>query len=137
MLISLYIIPFPFNLGPLVLTVGMLLFALNKIIMKEKLPNWAFFGISFSGIVLTVQTLFLPIYSIFVSHGHRFDFLSPFASSTGGLLGLSTSVNDGIVFVTTMDKTFPFTTTWEKLGFFPWFNILIGACRYRAALTRH
>jgi len=127
LLISLIFVPLPFSLGPILLTVGVLLYGLKNYIFKIENANWLFLGISFSGIVLTVQSLFLPIYSTFVAHGHRVDLLSPFTSSTSNILGLKTSISTGIVFVQTYEKTFPFTTTWEKLGFFPWFNMLIGA----------
>jgi hypothetical protein len=67
------------------------------------------------------------MYQIFVSHGHRADIFSPIISHLGNLLGLKTSVNNGIVFVQTTLETYPFIITWEKLGFFMWFNIFIGA----------
>ena len=127
LLISLFIIPFPLNLGPVILTIGILLYAIKSIIFKSEKANWILLGISLSGIILTIQTLFLPIYVTFEAHGHRVDILSPFTATTGSIFGAQTSVNNGIVFVQALEKTYPFTTTWEKLGFFPWFNILIGA----------
>ena len=127
LLISLLVLPLPYSIGPIVLTVGILLYGIKILILKNEKANWIFLGISFSGVILTVQTLFLPIYAIFVSHGHRVDILSPVVSSVGGLFGLKASLNEGAVFVQTLQHTYSFTTTWEKLGFFPWFNILIGA----------
>jgi len=127
LLISLFIIPFPYSLGQIILTIGVLLYSIKNCLFKNEKANWILLGISFSGVVLTVQTLFLPIYAILVSHSHRVDFLSPIVSLAGGLLGLKTSLNNGVVFIQTSEHTWPFTTTWEKLGFFPWFNILIGA----------
>ena len=127
LLFSLFIIPFPYSLGPIILTAGALLYSIKNCLFGNERANWILLGISFSGVVITIQTLFLPIYAIFVSHGHRVDVLSPIVSSAGGLLGLKTSLNNGIIFIQTSEHIYPFTTTWEKLGFFPWFNIFIGA----------
>jgi len=127
LLISILIIPFPYNIGPIILTIGALLYTIKIYLFKSEKANWIPLGISLSGVILTLQTLFLPFYSIFAAHNHRVDVFSPIVSSLSGLFGLKTSVNNGIVFVQTLEKTYPFTTTWEKLGFYPWFNILIGA----------
>jgi len=126
LILSIYIIPLPYSIGPIVLTIATLLYGALSISDNEK-ANWVVLGVSFSGVVLTIQTMFLPVYSIFVSHGHRVDALSSLISSAGNLLGLKTSVNSGILFVQTNEQTLAITTTWEKLGFFPWFNILIAA----------
>ncbi len=126
LLLSICIIPLPYSIGPIVLTIATLLYGALSISDNEK-ANWIILGVSFSGVVLTLQTMFLPVYSIFVSHGHRVDALSSIISSAGNLLGLKTSVNSGILFVQTHQQTWAITTTWEKLGFFPWFNIFIGA----------
>ena len=123
--ISLFIITYPYNIGLIALTVALLLFAIAYKLNFKK-TNVVIFGLSLTGITLTIQTAMLPLYSIFVSHGHRIDILSPIVSIFGNLLGLQTSVNNGIIFVQTFQQTYPFTTTWEKLGLFTWFNILIG-----------
>ena len=124
--ISILIINYPYNIGLIILTIGFLICVITNQLKYEK-ANVIITGISLTGITLTIQTALLPFYSIFVSHGHRIDILSPVVSIFGNLLGLKTSVNNGIVFVQTFQQTFPFATTWEKLGFYTWFNILIGA----------
>lgn len=127
LLLSLIFIPFPYNLGMIILTIGTLLYVIKNYLLKIEKFNWIFLGLSFSGIILMIQMLFFPIYSVLISHGHRVDALSSLVSSIANLFGLQTSVNDGLVFVQTFEGTFTFTTTWEKLGLYPWFNILIGA----------
>ncbi len=124
--ISILIINYPYNIGLIILTIGFLICAITNQLKYEK-ANVIITGISLTGITLTIQTALFPFYGIFVSHGHRIDILSPVVSIFGNLLGLKTSVNNGIVFVQTFQQTFPFVTTWEKLGFYTWFNILIGA----------
>ena len=84
-------------------------------------------GIALSGVVLLIQTAVFPLYMIFVSHGHRVDILSPLTSLVGNLLGLHTSSNNGIMFIQTIQHTYPVTITWEKLGCYLWLNIFLGA----------
>jgi len=127
LLLSIYVIPFPLNIGVILFTIGFVFSSLvRKISLGEK-TNIIFKGLSLSGFILIVQATLISFYQIFVSHDHRVDILSPIISHLGNLLGLKTSVNNGIVFVQTTLETYPFIITWEKLGFFMWFNIFIGA----------
>lgn len=125
--LAIIVIPLPYSLGLIVLTIGIILYIIKSLCFASEKANWFFLGVSFSGLILSLQMLLFPLYSIIVSHGHRVDFLSSIVSFFSNLFGLTTSVNEGIVFVQTYEQTYPFTTTLEKLGFFPWFNILIGA----------
>ena len=137
LLIFIFVIPFPYSLGSIILTVGVLFYCVKIYVLKNEKANWIPLGISLSGVILIVQTLFFPFYFIFSSHNHRVDVLSPVVSSFGGFFGLKTSVNNGIVYVQTLQQTYPFTTTWEKLGFYPWFNIMIGALFLFLLLLKH
>ena len=127
LLLSIFIIPFPFNLGIILFTIGFGFSVLVRKISTVEKANIIFKGISLTGFILILQAALFPFYQIFVSHSHRADFFSSIISPVGNLFGLKTSVNNGIVFVQTVQQTYPFTITWEKLGFFMWFNILIGA----------
>lgn len=126
LLLSIVFIPFPYSLGPIILTIATLIYGGLYFSDNQEL-NWVVLGIGFSGFVISVQTLLLPVYSVFISHGHRVDALSPIVVWVGKIFGLKTSVNSGVVFIQTFAHNYPVTTTWEKLGFYPWFNILIGA----------
>lgn len=124
LLLSLLFLPFPYCIGIIVLATG-ILFAiihsasptLHKIIL----------GTSFSGLILLVQTLLFPFYKNFISHGHRIDLASPVVSFVGSLLGLPTSTNNGVVYIQTTQQLYTFTTTWDKMGFFPWFLLFLGS----------
>ena len=124
-LISIFFINYPYNIGLIILTVGLLFYVITNQLKYKKIQVLSA-GISFSGIILIIQTAIFPFYSIFVSHYHRIDILSPIVSIIGNVLGLKTSVNNNMVFVQTIQQTYPFTTTLEKLGFYTWLNILIG-----------
>lgn len=127
LLLSIYVIPFPLNIGVILFTIGFVFSTLVRKISLGKKTNTIFKGISLSGFILIVQVALFPLYQIFVSHGHRADIFSSIISHVGNILGLKTSVNNGIIFVQTIQENYPFTITWEKLGLFMWFNILIGA----------
>jgi len=127
LIFSIFIINYPYNIGLIILTLGIFLpFATNGLLHCSKTCS-ATKGMILSGIILSIQTAFFPLYRIFVSHGHRVDALSIPVSFFGNILGLKTTVGNGVVFVQTIQQTYSFTTTWEKLGFFMWLNIIIGA----------
>lgn len=124
LILALLIVPYPYNIGLVVLTIGLLLIPeFNKVKTAQAIP----LGITLSGVVLLLQTAVFPLYMVFASHGHRVDILSPIISSVGSLFGLHTSTNNGIVFIQTIQQTYPVTITWEKLGFYLWLNIFLGA----------
>ncbi len=127
LILSIYLVPFPFNIGIILFTIGFVFSALIRRISLGDKTNMIFKGISLTGFILIVHATFFFLYQIFVSHGHRADIFSPIISHLGNLLGLKTSVNNGIVFIQTTLETYPFIMTWEKLGFFIWFNIFIGS----------
>lgn len=124
LILALIVVPYPYNLGLVILTVGLIL---SVIFYKVKTAQAIPLGIAFAGVILLMQTAVFPLYMIFVSHGHRIDLLSPVISLVGNLLGLHTSSNNGIMFIQTIQHTYPITITWEKLGGYLWLNIFLGA----------
>lgn len=122
--LALLVIPYPYNLGVAVLSIGLLLIPLTSTTKKLRaIP----LGIILSGVILTIHAGVLPLYAVFTSHGHRIDLLSPLMSFLGSFIGLHTSTNNGILFIQTIQQTYPITITWEKLGLFLWLNMLLGA----------
>lgn len=127
LIVSIFILPLPHSLGLIILANALLFYIICNYIFKYEKGNRIFLGIYFSGIILTIQSFFFPIYYIITSHYHRIDFLSPIVSTFVKVFGVDSTVQNGIVFVQTVHNTLPFTTTLEKLGFFTFFNFLIGA----------
>ena len=124
LILALIVVPYPYNLGLVVLIIGLLLSVVfNRVETAQAIP----LGIALAGVILLIQTAMFPLYMIFVSHGHRVDILSPVISLVGNLLGLHTSTNNGIMFIQTIQHTYPVTITWEKLGCYLWLNIFLGA----------
>jgi len=121
---ALIFVSFPYNLGLLVLAIGILASLLSfKFEGIQAVP----LGISLAGVLLLIQTMVFPFYVSFVSHGHRVDILSPVISSLANFLGFHTSTNNGLLFVQTLQQTYPITVTWEKLGFLLALNMFFGA----------
>ena len=124
LLIVLFVVPFPYNIGFLVLAIGLLLCLVCNHLKRSQTMS---VGIILAGVILIAQIAVFPFYIVFVSHGHRVDLLSPFVSWVGTLFGLHSSTMNGFVFVQTTQHTIPVTTTWENLGFYLWLNIFLGA----------
>lgn len=119
----LLLIPFPYNLGFLVLSLGVLFLVLfNKRSTLQGIP----FGLALSGAILVVQTLVFPLYVTFVSHGHRIDLLALVVSPLANLVGLQTSTNNGLLFLQTIQQNYAVTVTWEKLGCYLVLNMFLG-----------
>jgi hypothetical protein len=123
-LLALLVVPFPYNLGLLVLVFGFLLMLFSS---KHRRFQAIPFGLLLSGLLLLLQTMVFPFYMSFGSHGHRLPLLSPVISFVANLLGFSTSTSNGLLFVQTLQQTYPVTITWEKLGFFFILNMFLGA----------
>jgi hypothetical protein len=122
--VALLFVSFPYNLGLLVLAIGILASLFSyKFERIQAVP----LGISLAGVLLLIQTMVFPFYVSFISHGHRVDILSPVISSLANFLGLHTSTNNGLLFMQTLQQTSPITITWEKLGFFLALNMFLGA----------
>lgn len=121
---ALILVPYPYNLGLVVLAIGLLL---SVIFYKVKIAQAIPLGIALAGVILVVQTAVFPLYVTFISHGHRIDAFSTVVSWVANFLGLHASTNNGIVFVQTVQQTYPVTITWEKLGCYLWLNLFLGA----------
>ncbi len=121
---ALLFVPFPYNLGLVVLIIGLLASLLTyKFERVQAIP----LGISLAGVILLIQMMVFPVYISFISHGHRLDILAPAISQLANILGVQTSTNNGLLFVQTVQQTSAVTITWEKLGFFLALNMFLGA----------
>ena len=127
LILILFFIDFPFNLGAIILLISCLIYLILVNIFKLNKLGWISLGIGLSGLIIILQTALLPFIYIISSHYHRVDLISPVVSFFANLFGLQTSVNDGILYTQTNSQNFPITITLEKFGFFPWVMILIGA----------
>ena len=121
-----FITGFPINIGVIILIITGVIYLVLTYVLKYKKGKWVCLGFGVTGLALLVQATILPLYYLICAHCHRVDFLSPVVSFFGNIMGLHTSVNEGIVFVQSVANVYPFTTTLEKLGFFVWLMMLVG-----------
>jgi hypothetical protein len=126
LIITMFFITFPSNIGVIVLIISTITYFILVNIFKITKLGWVSIGLGFSGLMLIVEATFLPFLYVFTAQNHRVDFLSPIVSFFARIFGLESFENNGMLFVQTTGNNFPITTTLEKLGFFPWFLILLG-----------
>ena len=120
-LLSCFIIPYPYSAGLIVIALAFIL----SLFAPRMESMWL--GTLFAGLILTVQSLSLSIYYIFAPNLHQLVWLTPLLSFLTGLTGLETTSNSGLVYVYAQKNLFPFTVTLEKIGFYPWILIFVGA----------
>lgn len=120
LIISAIFIPFPYNLGPALLSLGI---ALSCFYHKA---GFIGMGTAISGAILTVQSAILPFYFIFASRYHQVSVLAPAANWLLKIFGAQTSLTGDVIFIQTSTNVLAFTVTWEKLGLLPLLGILLG-----------
>jgi len=118
--ISSIFIPFPYNLGPILLAVGIAAGCINRRV------SFAGAGLVFSGILLTLQAAVLPFFYAFASRYHSAGAVAPFTNALMNALGVKTHLNGSTAFTEGTRNVFAVSVTWEKLGLFPMLLVLIG-----------
>ncbi|MDQ1262729.1 MAG: ABC-type uncharacterized transport system, partial [Euryarchaeota archaeon] len=121
LLLSCWAIPYPYNAGLIVCTIG---FAVALLA-----PGLSVIWLAaiFSGTVLILHSLTLSIYYILAPNYHFAGALASGIAHILDLTGIEAAANAGAVFVLVQEKVFPFTVTLEKLGFYPWILIYVGS----------
>lgn len=119
LVVSCFLIPYPYSIGLIVMAIALITLLI--------LPKGLGTGILFSGVVLTGQSLIISIYYLAAPSSHNVGWLSPIIALLAKITGLEATSANGVVFVRGLENTFPFTVTLEKLGFYPWILIFMGA----------
>ena len=109
MAISSLIIPFPYKIGPLLLTIG---------ILWTNIPsqNALFKGFIACGLLLILQNIILIFYFIFIPIHHNAYFPSIVLYMLMKLTGLNASLYHNQIFISVDYNTYVLPTTWDKLG---------------------
>ena len=116
-LISTIFIPYPYNIG--------LIFFLVAFISVVIRPNLSYAFLA-SGFLLCIQAIVMSIYLKFIPSMHDAGFLS-YAIYPLVKLSFPCSLSNGIIYIQESQNLFPFTTTWDKLGIYPFILIFIPA----------
>ncbi|MEM0466780.1 MAG: hypothetical protein QXX20_04200 [Candidatus Thermoplasmatota archaeon] len=117
--VALLIIPFPVSIGVILLSGSFILFILGTLINQRNLLFRVATSIFLLGLIVTIQIGCTSVFTVIAAHIHRIDLLSPLITFLLNLFGTPSTTNSGIVYLQTMHAPYPFTTTLEKLGFYP------------------
>jgi len=121
LILSCWAIPYPYNAGLIICALGLLV-----ALMAPRL-QMIWLGSIFSGAVLILDSFMLSVYYILAPNYHFATSLASGIAYLLNLTGLQAAENAGLIFVLAQGNVFPFTVTLEKLGFYPWILIYIGA----------
>ncbi|MCK5009899.1 MAG: hypothetical protein KAS98_05395, partial [Deltaproteobacteria bacterium] len=124
LIVSLFIIPFPYHLGIILIIAGLLILFLCPLLpIISPLPS----GLILSGVILTLQSPLGFFYTTFTSYSHSFFWLDGILYKIFSFFNLKVSYSQHVFYIQTIKDLYAFPTTWEKLAFFPLLNIFIGS----------
>jgi hypothetical protein len=115
-IIAAYFIPSPFNSGFILLGIGFFI-----LLVIPQLSLW--FGIALSGLILVIQTAVMSVYYFLIPSGHSATAMSYIMYPVLKIFGFVVSFDQGIIFIQKAGDVFPFPTTWDTLGVFPFILI--------------
>lgn len=119
LLIACLILPFPYNIGPGLLTLSLLLLPFSKF-YSLSLSLW------WNGLVLSCQSIIPHLYMCFTAKFQQCDILTPLIYQILRFLGTPVSLSQNTIFIKTMRQLYEFPTTWDKLAMFVFLNLLMG-----------
>lgn len=127
LIISCWAIPYPYNAGLIVCTFSFFVALMAPVLKMTSGLRMIWIASEFSGAVLMLDSFVLAIYTLLAPNYHFAASLASTIAYILNLTGLQAAENAGMVFILAQGKVFPFTVTLEKLGFYPWILIYIGA----------
>ena len=120
------IIEFPYSLGPIILLIGIVVGFITSKLKECGRLNQLLPGLFFSGTLLSLQILILPLFVKFASRYHGMPYFSAVVSFFGNLLGLNINTNSDVLFIGAIESNPPLVLSWESIGLFIWLNFFIG-----------
>ncbi len=119
--ISSFLIPYPYNVGFILLAIGFFLVVIFP-------RAWA--GVAVDGLLLSVQAASMGAYYSVIPSGHSSTIMSYIVYPLLKLSGFTTSFHGGTVFIEKIGDVFPFPTTWDSLGMYPFILLFIPLLLY-------
>lgn len=110
LVLAALLIGFPYNLGPVMIALGL---AAGCAVGSAA---WAGMGLIVSGVVLSLQSASLPLYTAFASRYHGAGWLTGTLNLLLRILGSRTAPRGDMLYVGSNAQVFPFGVSWEKLG---------------------
>lgn len=132
-LLALFLIPvafgiftfrFPYTIPLYTLAAGIILtYALRCSKVTKSIGQ----GVLLSGLILIFQTACIIPYFKIAARYHEIDIFTPFFYLILKALGFSCAYSQNTLFVQTTQANIDITTTWERLGLFPFMMFVTGA----------
>lgn len=131
--VTLWIIPFPYNVPVLLLAVAMLLLATGRFS-----PNLGWVGMPFGlvAMVLAFQAAVLPFLYVFASRVHEIPPLAPFFYNLARIFDPGVSLSGHRLIIQQVYDVFEFPVRLEALGLFPAVLIGVAGCVFLVAARR-
>lgn len=123
-LLIAYIIPYPSNLGFLLLSIGIILTALLP--AKKYLSQFSF-SLLITGLILSAVSIINPLFNIVVSRVHDISLINFFVNPLLKLLSLDSLWNYGNLYIQSLPELEWILTTTEKTGIYFSLVFFIGA----------
>ena len=120
LVVSAVFIPYPYNLGPILLAAGLAVACFGRRL------SFAGVGTAFGGLILTVQSVLLPIHFALASRYHQADVMAPLANLLLRAVGIKTSLDGAIISAQATRQMYSISITWEKLATFLTLEIIVG-----------
>lgn len=118
--IAAVFIPYPFSTGFILLAAGFFLLA-----VLPKMAAWM--AAALSGLIVIIQGAGMAVYFLVIPSGHSATVMSSFVYPLLRIFGFAASFDRGTVFIEKAGDVFPFPTTWDTLGIYPFLLIFLPA----------
>ncbi len=122
-IISAVIVHYPYNVGFVLFAIGFLLVA-----VVPQMSAWI--GFAASGLLLTVQAAAMCVYHLMIPSGHSATIMSYIMYPLLKIFGFATSFQGGIIYIQRGGDVFPFPTTWDALGVYPFILLALPLFMY-------
>ena len=108
-------VPYPYSFGAMVMMAGLLVgLASNRLKRLAPLSG----GFLLTGLILLIQSLFIPVFYVLASRWHEIKLLNLIAYPFVRVFGLNASMSEGVIYLPTFTNLLSFPGTLEKTGFY-------------------
>ncbi|OQY59144.1 MAG: hypothetical protein B6245_08355, partial [Desulfobacteraceae bacterium 4572_88] len=123
LLLMRFFVPYPYSLGALFILAGLIIgFAANKIRPLTAVSA----GFLFTGLILLIQSVCIPIFYVLTSRYHEVRLLNQLVCPFVRMFGLDVSMSEGIIYIPTFENLMAFPGTLEKTGLYLLFLMISG-----------
>jgi hypothetical protein len=116
LVVSIFILPFPYNLGVILVSAGLVLALLCRGLSILSAPAA---GLILSGVTLIIQSPLGYLYTLCTSYSRNIFWLDGVLNRLFAFFHLRVSYSQHLFYIQTIKDLYAFPTTWDRLGWFP------------------